>query len=97
MAAVSELFTQYINGQSSPVIASGESTLQTDNTTISWLSQGLQQLHLNVPFKSPAPINPIRSINVGELDLIFDEDSPWNPTANSNDVQATLRMSLLDH
>jgi hypothetical protein len=91
LVVVSELFTNYLNGQSSPVIATGKSTLQTDNSTISWLSIGLQALSLNVPFKAPGVINPIRTITIGDLGLGFDEQSPWTPSAESNTVQASLR------
>ncbi|KAG6908393.1 hypothetical protein DXG01_004822 [Tephrocybe rancida] len=92
LAAVSELFTNYLNGESSPVIATGMSTLQADNSTISWLSQGLQSLALNVPFKSFTEINPIRTINIGYLGLQFDPSTPWTPGAESNAVQATLQL-----
>ncbi|KAG6854052.1 hypothetical protein C0991_011030 [Blastosporella zonata] len=92
LALVSELFTNYLNGESSPVIATGVSTLQSDNSTISWLSQGLQSLALNVPFKSFNAINPIQSIDIGNLGLKFDENASWTPSADSNSVQAALEL-----
>lgn len=92
LAALSKLFTNYLNGDSSPVIAAGQSTLQTDNSTISWLTQGLQSLALNVPFKSFTPIDPIRSITIANLGLQFNENSPWTPNAESNSVQAKLQL-----
>jgi hypothetical protein len=88
---MSELFTNYLNGDTSPVLATGLSTLQDDGTEISWLSQGLQSLKLNVPFKSFIPINPIKSINIGDLDLAFTPETAWSPVANSDSVQAALR------
>ncbi|KAH9038716.1 hypothetical protein EDB85DRAFT_2072661 [Lactarius pseudohatsudake] len=92
LAAIGQLFSQYINGDASPVIAQGVSTLQNDNTSISWLSEGLQALRLNVPFKSPTPINPLQSISVGELSLAFSETQPWAPVANSHSVQALMHL-----
>ncbi|TFK44582.1 hypothetical protein BDQ12DRAFT_661303 [Crucibulum laeve] len=92
LVIVSELFTNYLNGQSSQVIAKGLSTLQADNSTISWLSEGLQALVLDVPFKSSIPIDPIRTITIGSLGLAFDKQSPWTPNAESNSVQATLQL-----
>ncbi|KAI9463679.1 hypothetical protein BJY52DRAFT_1404720 [Lactarius psammicola] len=92
LAVVGQLFTQYINGDTSPVVAQGVSTLQNDNTSISWLSGGLQALRLNVPFKSPTPINPIQSISIGELSLAFSEAQPWAPVANSRSVQASMHL-----
>jgi len=75
-------------------MATGQSTLQSDNTTVSWLSQGLQSLILTVPFKAFTPIDPIRTIAIGNLGLTFDRDLPWNPSAESNTVQASLRMCI---
>ncbi|KAH9485291.1 hypothetical protein JR316_0002199 [Psilocybe cubensis] len=92
LASVSELFTNYLNGDSSPVIATGQSTLQDDGSTISWLSQGLEALHLTVPFKSSNDINPIKAINIGNLALQFDASQPWSPAVESNSVQASLEL-----
>jgi len=94
LKAVSELFTNYINGDASPVIATGKSTLQPDGSAISWLSVGLQSLKLNVPFASiDGAISPIKSISIGTFDLTFFEDTPWAPAAASDNVQATLGMN----
>ncbi|KAH9961311.1 hypothetical protein BC827DRAFT_1260505 [Russula dissimulans] len=92
LAVVGQLFTQYINSDTSPVVAQGVSTLQNDDTSVSWLSQGLQALRLNVPFKSPAPISPIQSISIGSLSLSFSEAQPWAPVANSRGVQASMYL-----
>ncbi|KAJ3850500.1 hypothetical protein EV368DRAFT_84496 [Lentinula lateritia] len=93
LAVVSELFTNYLNGNSSDVIATGKSTLQTDGTAISWLSQGLEALQLHVPFVSlSGAISPIKSIDIGELALEFAEETPWAPSAQSQTVQASLQL-----
>jgi len=92
LAIVSKLFTNYLNSDNSMVIATGQSTLQADNSTISWLSYGLQSLALNVPFIPSNPIDPIRSITIGNLGLQFDQNSPWTPNAESNSVEAKLQL-----
>ncbi|KAF9562767.1 hypothetical protein CPC08DRAFT_361960 [Agrocybe pediades] len=92
LASVSRLFTNYLNGECSPVIATGRSTLQADGSAISWLSQGLQDLHLNVPFKSFVAIDPILTIEIGNFDLAFDRDNAWSPSVESNSVQASLEL-----
>ncbi|KAF8972948.1 hypothetical protein BDZ97DRAFT_1691577 [Flammula alnicola] len=92
LAQVSKLFTNYLNGENSPVIATGLSTLQSDGSTISWLSEGLQDLQLNVPFKPLTPINPIQSITIGDFGLVFDASQPWTPLANSHTIHATLQL-----
>ncbi|KXN90203.1 hypothetical protein AN958_04693 [Leucoagaricus sp. SymC.cos] len=89
---VSTLFTNYLNGESSPVVASGRSTLQNDGTVIQWLSDGLQALQLDVPFKSFVPIDPIRAIDIGDIALAFSAVSPWTPGAASSSVRASLQL-----
>lgn len=92
LSQISQLFTNYINGDNSPVMATGLSTVQSDGTEIAWLSTALQSLVLNVPFKPQTPINPIRAINIGDLGLTFNQATQWSPAAVSNSVHATLRM-----
>ena len=92
LSEISQLFTNYINGDNSPVVASGLSTVQNDGTEISWLSIALQALHLTVPFKPLAPLNPIRTIDIDELGLGFTPDTAWTPSAESNSVHASLEL-----
>jgi hypothetical protein len=87
---VSTLFTQYLNSITSTVLATGVSTLQPDNTTISWLSQGLQALTLQVPFVPKEPINPIQAISIGNFDLAFTEETEWAPVSNTRTVTASM-------
>ncbi|KAK1218918.1 hypothetical protein PQX77_018360 [Marasmius sp. AFHP31] len=86
------LFSNYLNGDESPVTAVGQSTLQNDGTEISWLSQGLKSLTLNVPFKSETPINPIQEIDIGDLALAFTKDTAWSPATSSSSVKAKLAL-----
>ncbi|KAF7983257.1 hypothetical protein HWV62_22882 [Athelia sp. TMB] len=90
LSQISQLFTNYINGDNSPVIATGLSTTQADGVQISWLSQALQSLVLDVPFKPQAPLNPIQTIDINELGLSFTEGTEWSPGAASNSVHASL-------
>ncbi|KAH7108191.1 hypothetical protein BKA62DRAFT_764259 [Auriculariales sp. MPI-PUGE-AT-0066] len=87
-----DLFTKYLNGEAAPVQAKGVSTKQADGTDISWLSKGIQALTLNVPFQAPNAINPIRSIDIGYLNLNFSEQTAWNPDTSSNQVTAQLAL-----
>lgn len=93
LSKVSTLFTNYLNGDTTTVQARGRSTLQNDGSVIQWLSDGLTALDLNVPFKSFVPIDPIRSIEIGDLALFFSHETPWAPGAASNSVHASLRRS----
>lgn len=92
LTLLSQLFTSYLNHEISPVKATGRSAiLASDGSTVSWLSDGLQSLVLNVPFQSAEAINPIHGIEIGQLSLDFSKDTPWAPVANSNNVTASLR------
>lgn len=90
LAILGDLFTKYLNGEAAPVIAKGISTEQEDGTVISWLSQGLQALSLNVPFQAPAPIDSIKAISVPYMNLTFTEDTAWSPSVSSQGVQANM-------
>lgn len=60
LVVLGDLFTKYLNGDVALVKAQGVSTLQSDGTAISWLSQGLQALKIDVPFRAPVAVTPIR-------------------------------------
>lgn len=93
LAKTSELFTQYLNGEDSDVVATGRSSVQADGKVISWLSTGLTALQLQVPFKAPGgPISPIKTINIGDMALAFSEQNPWAPVSNSRTVQARMEL-----
>lgn len=87
----SEVFTQYLNGDVVPVVARGESTTLANGDTISWLSQGIKALAINVPLQTP-PINPIKSIEIDEFSIVFSEDDPWRPLAFSNNLKALIGL-----
>lgn len=92
LTLLSQLFTSYLNHEVSPVKAIGRSViLASDGSTVSWLSDGLKSLVLNVPFQSMEAINPIHAIDIGQMSLAFNEATPWAPVANSNNVTAALR------
>ncbi|KAG7446409.1 uncharacterized protein BT62DRAFT_931852 [Guyanagaster necrorhizus] len=93
LVVISELFTNYLNGDDSTVIAKGQSTLQNDGTAISWLTKGVEALELQIPFVSlQGAINPIQAIEIGDLGLLFDTSVPWSPITNSKTVQAQLAL-----
>ncbi|KAI8977823.1 hypothetical protein BD414DRAFT_466746 [Trametes punicea] len=92
LASVSQLFTQYLNGEQSDVVAHGQSSIQPDGSAVAWLSAGLQALQLHVPFKSPTAISPIKAITIGDMAFAFSAETPWGPIANSRTVQAAMEL-----
>ncbi|KAF8314052.1 hypothetical protein DL93DRAFT_2167525 [Clavulina sp. PMI_390] len=87
------LFSRYISSLSTPVAAQGLYTRQSGTgETISWLTKGVQALNLTVPLLPPQPINPIRSIDIGYLNLSFvgADANEWAPITSSSNVTAEL-------
>ncbi|KIL68938.1 hypothetical protein M378DRAFT_21838 [Amanita muscaria Koide BX008] len=92
LTILSNLFTNYLNGGSTPILVIGQSSVQDDGTSVSWLSSGLQALTLTVPFAPLTPVDPIKSITIGELALDFNAQTPWAPIAQSNTVTANMKL-----
>lgn len=98
LAKLSLLFTNYLNGNVSDVVATGNNAVYgADGDKIGWLSTGLAGLALHVPFKAPEPINPIKSVDIGTLGLTFTEATAWTPAVLSNSVIATIGPFFLDN
>ncbi|PWZ00897.1 hypothetical protein BCV70DRAFT_84414 [Testicularia cyperi] len=87
-----ELFTGYINGETLDTRARGVSVRQANGENIGWLSTGITALELAVPLKAPEPINPIKSISIGSLALIYTPETAYQPTAFSSALSATLGL-----
>lgn len=92
LVKVGKLFTAYLNGDAAPVIARGISTTQADGNKISWLSEGITALVLQVPLKAPNAINAIQAIEIGYLNLTFTDETAWAPMAETDDLQAKLSL-----
>ncbi|KAH9850917.1 hypothetical protein C2E23DRAFT_886961 [Lenzites betulinus] len=93
LASVSQLFTQYLNGEQSDVVAEVLSPVTEAGVVVGWLSEGLRALNLHVPFKTAGgAINPIKSIEIGDMALAFNASAPWSPVANSRTVQASMEL-----
>lgn len=93
LQALSTVFSNYLNGIPTPVQARGVSVTQPNGDTISWLSQGIKALILEVPLVSPTGrISPITGITIQQLSLGFDPAQPYAPTTNSSHVSATFGL-----
>ncbi|KAI5474806.1 pre-rrna processing protein [Pseudohyphozyma bogoriensis] len=90
---LSYIFTQYLNGESTPVEARGVSVTLPSGQVIDWLQAGISALTLNVPLSSPTGrISPITGINIEALSLAFDPTTAYAPMANSSDVSASFGL-----
>ncbi|KAF9103461.1 hypothetical protein BGX27_010563 [Mortierella sp. AM989] len=89
---ISILMSTYLSGGSALTSAKGVSVKPDGVTSVSWLSNGLLSLTLNVPMKSPVALNVIRDIKIIDMGMIFNKSSPYVPTASSNTVTAGFKL-----
>ncbi|SGY79107.1 BQ5605_C008g05044 [Microbotryum silenes-dioicae] len=90
---LSQVFSNYINGDATPVVARGAKVALPGGNVVGWLTTGVSALVLNVPLTSPTgPIRPITGITIQQLSLAFDPTAPYSPQANSSAVSATFAL-----
>ncbi|KAF9914339.1 hypothetical protein BX616_008496 [Lobosporangium transversale] len=89
---VSTLMSNFLAGKVTMTSAKGVAVKPDGINSISWLSNGLLSLTLNVPLQSPTPLNVIRDISIKDMGMIFNETSPYTPTASSNMVTAGFKL-----
>lgn len=91
--SLSVLFSNYLNGLSVPVSATGASIQLPGGEIVTWLVEGISALTLDVPLMSPTGrISPIQSISINQLSLAFDPATPYAPLANSSDLTASFAL-----
>ncbi|KAF9431427.1 hypothetical protein BGZ76_000324, partial [Entomortierella beljakovae] len=89
---ISVLISSYLSGGSAMTSAKGVSVKPDGVSEVSWLSNGLLSLTLNVPLKSPVPLNVIRDIKIMDMGMIFNTSSPYAPTSSSNTITAGFKL-----
>ncbi|OAD74671.1 hypothetical protein PHYBLDRAFT_111385, partial [Phycomyces blakesleeanus NRRL 1555(-)] len=79
---VGVLFSNYVSGKISQTTATGISAAPDGQNAIGWLSQGFESVQLHVDLAANGPMKIISAVNMGYLDLQFNQDSPYDPTVN---------------
>ncbi|KAH8925300.1 hypothetical protein BT69DRAFT_1216651 [Atractiella rhizophila] len=92
LAILSDLFTRYVNGDVSNVTARGVDVIPPTGEATSWLKKGIQALELNVPLRSPQPINPIKAITIESLAINYTPETSWNPMTSSPGIRGTIGL-----
>lgn len=90
-----ELFSAYLNGYTSPVVAVGREMTLADGSHVTWLDRAITKLQLQVAFASPTgAISPIKSITLGTLGLAFDPSGrqSYAPIMTSNTTFASFGL-----
>ncbi|KAF9156827.1 hypothetical protein BG015_000617 [Linnemannia schmuckeri] len=89
---ISVLMSNFLGGKVTMTSARGVSVKPDGVTAVSWLSNGLLALTLNVPLVSPVPLNVIRDISIKDMGMVFNPANPYIPTASSNTVTAGFKL-----
>ncbi|KAG0367061.1 hypothetical protein BC939DRAFT_508430 [Gamsiella multidivaricata] len=89
---VSTLMSNFLAEKVAMTTAKGVSVKPDGVNDVSWLSNGLLSLTLNVPLQSPTPLNVIHDISIMDMGMIFNQSSPYVPTASSNTVTAGFKL-----
>lgn len=89
---VGVLFSNYVAGNMSQTSAVGLSAAPDGVNQIDWLSQGFQSVRLNVGLGAGAPLDIIKSVNMGYLDLKFSQDAPYSPILNAPNIVAGFQI-----
>ncbi|GAN00901.1 conserved hypothetical protein [Mucor ambiguus] len=87
-AKVSTLFSNYIAGKVSNTTAVGVSAAPDGKNPITWLSEGLKSVTLNVALAADKPLKIMNSVSMGYLDLNFNKDTPYAPSVKAPVVTA---------
>ncbi|KAI7888807.1 uncharacterized protein EV154DRAFT_447271 [Mucor mucedo] len=89
---VGNLFSNYVSGKVSNTSAVGISAAPDGVNPISWLSEGFKSVQLNVALAAAEPLKIINSVQMGYLDLNFDDANPYKPSANAPSVNADFKI-----
>lgn len=87
-AKISTLFSNYIAGKVSNTTAVGVSAAPDGKNPITWLSEGLKSVTLNVALAADKPLKIMNSVSMGYLDLNFNKDAPYAPSVKAPVVTA---------
>lgn len=87
------LMTNFINGKVTPTVAKATGVKYLGGETPSWLAQSITALTIQVPFQSPIPINPIKSITIKQFNFTYPPGGDaYSPLASSNSLSAEMSL-----
>ncbi|KAI1319700.1 hypothetical protein EDD11_003394 [Mortierella claussenii] len=92
LADTSEMMSRYIGNIMTDTIATGYEVKPDGVNSLEWLSAAVKDLKLTVPLQSPAPLQLIKSLNLGALGLIFTPPTAYQPITTSTGVLANYTL-----
>ncbi|KAI9279037.1 hypothetical protein BC943DRAFT_298272, partial [Umbelopsis sp. AD052] len=92
LAVVSVLFSNYLAGIPSNTTATGVSAAPDGVHPVSWLSQGLESVKLDVSLAPNSALQIITGVTMGNLDLVFTNATAYSPATSAPNVTANFVM-----
>lgn len=92
LAHLSVLFSNYLAGRITMMMAKGVSVKPDGVNPVSWLSDGIMALTLTVPLQSAVPLQIIRGIQVMDMGIAFNPAMPYVPTVLSKGMTAGVKF-----
>ncbi|KAI9320988.1 hypothetical protein BX666DRAFT_1260723 [Dichotomocladium elegans] len=89
---ISGLFSNYVAGKMSTTSAIGVSAAPDGTNPINWLSDGFKSVRLNVGLGLDKPMDIIKAVSMGYLDLTFSSEQPYAPVTNAPAVVADFQI-----
>jgi hypothetical protein len=89
LAAVSTLFNNFVHGIDSPVTVVGASA---GPSSVTWLNEGIKALSVDTVLPNQGKINIIKSISLNQMELLFTQDTAFNPSTGTNDTTAAFTL-----
>ncbi|CAM0140292.1 hypothetical protein VKS41_005895 [Umbelopsis sp. WA50703] len=87
-----QLFSNYLAGIPSNTTASGVSAAPDGVHPITWLSEGLESVQLDVSLAPNSALKIITGVTMGNLDLVFTNATAYSPSTSAPNVTANFVM-----
>lgn len=88
LTKIGTLFSNYVSGKISQTQATGVSCMPDGKNAVTWLSEGFKSVQLNVGLTNGSPLDIIKNVKMGYLDLGFTSQDPYSPSASAPNVIA---------
>ena len=86
LAALSEIFTNFVNNRNTDIVINGD---YAGPESVTWLNDGIKVLQTTVALPAQQ-FTVIRSISLNQLSLFFTEQTAWNPSTSSDNTTSSF-------
>ncbi|CAO3631253.1 unnamed protein product [Cunninghamella blakesleeana] len=90
---IGTMFSTYVSGGVAQTSATGVSAAPDGQTQIHWLTESFKSVILNVGLSNQGgPLNIIKAVNMGLLDMTFQSNDPYRPVLTAPTVVADFEI-----